>query len=80
MLPPEKPARLYPWSNFLKSLIAILIGNAVYFLVLSPHLPPSARHGINRIDLGLLVDFWVCVVVYGVIELTLRAWRGTLLP
>lgn len=77
---PRKPARLYPWSNFVKSLIAILIGNAVYFLVLSPRLPPSARHGINRIDLGLLVDFWVCVVIYGVIELMLRMWRRTRLP
>ena len=55
-------------QNFVKSLIAVLVGNAVYFLLLSPVLPPSARHGINRIDLGLLVDFWVCVAVYGLIE------------
>jgi ABC-type uncharacterized transport system permease subunit len=58
--------------NFLKSLIAVVVGNAIYFLIIMPLLPPSGRHGIARIDLGLVIDFWVCVAVYGVIELAAR--------
>ncbi len=57
---------------FLKSLAAVLIGNAVYFLLLSPLLPPLARHQAFRLDLGLVVDFWVCLVVWGTLELVLR--------
>jgi len=55
--------------NFTKSLIAVLAGNAVYFLLLMPHLPPAARHREFDFDLGLLVDFWVCLVFYGLVEL-----------
>ncbi|HMK28198.1 MAG TPA: hypothetical protein VK473_00840 [Terriglobales bacterium] len=72
------------FRNFYKSLAAVLIGNAIYFLILMPVLPPAARHGVSlgvpRIDLGLVIDFWVCVVVYGVIELFLkrRATRSAL--
>lgn len=58
--------------NFLKSLYAVLIGNAIYFLILSPVLPYRARHVAPRLDLGIAVDFWVCVVVYGVIEILSR--------
>lgn len=63
-------------SNFLKSLVAVVAGNAIYFLVLMPLLPPAGRHGIARIDLGLVIDFWVCVAVFGVIELVLRRKRA----
>ncbi len=58
--------------NLLHSLAAVVVGNVVYFLVLWPLLPPAARHGIGRLDLGLAVDFWVCLAVYGVIALILR--------
>jgi len=37
-----------------------------------PHLPPAGRHRPDRLDLGLIVDFWVCVVIYGLIELVDR--------
>jgi uncharacterized membrane protein (DUF4010 family) len=62
-------------SNFLKSLIAVVVGNAIYFLIVMPLLPPGGRHGIGRLDLGLLIDFWVCVAVFGVIELVARRKR-----
>ena len=58
--------------NFWKSLAAVVLGNAVYFLLL-PHLPPAARHAPNRLDVGLAVDFWICLVLYGIIDLALRA-------
>jgi len=63
--------------RLLKQLVAILIGNAIYFLLLMPHLPPAAQHRPDKFDLGLLVDFWVCVVVYGLIELVSRKLRKT---
>ncbi len=61
--------------RLLKQLVAILIGNAIYFLLLMPHLPAPAQHRPDKLDLGLLVDFWICVVVYGVIELVARRRR-----
>jgi hypothetical protein len=60
--------------NFVQSLIAVLAGNLVYFLVM-PHLPPAARHTIGKMDLGVLVDFWFCLVFLGVIK-TLEKWRS----
>jgi hypothetical protein len=62
--------------NFLKSLIAVVVGNAIYFLLLMRLLPPAGRHGIARLDWGLLIDFWVCVAVFGVIELIVKSARG----
>ncbi len=55
-----------------KSLIAVLAGNTLYFFVLMPYLPPAARHRPNRLDLGVLVDFWICVVFYMLLDLVLR--------
>jgi hypothetical protein len=57
--------------NFWKSLAAVVVGNAVYFLLMA-HLPPAARHAPNRLDLGLAVDFLFCVAVYGVVDLAQR--------
>lgn len=58
--------------NFCKSLIAVVGGNAVYYLLLWPWLPQPARHRAYELDLGLLVDFWVCLALYGAAELL---WR-----
>jgi hypothetical protein len=59
--------------NFLISLAAVVLGNAIYF-ILMPHLPPSAQHRSYRLlpDLGLLIDFWFCVACYGIIRLVFR--------
>ena len=59
--------------NFLESLLAIILGNVVYFLLMSS-LPPIARHHRFQIDLGMVVDFWFCLVAYGLIR-TARRWR-----
>jgi len=61
--------------RILKQFAAVLIGNLLYFFVLIPHLPPAARHTPYQLDWGLLVDLWVCLVIYGLIELLLRLWR-----
>jgi hypothetical protein len=57
-------------KRWFKYLIAIVLGNAVYFL-LEPVLPPAAQHHPYHADLGLFVDLWFCVAIYGVIELLL---------
>jgi hypothetical protein len=56
--------------NFFISLAAVVVGNAIYFLIM-PHLPPAAQHRSLRLlpDLGLLIDFWICLVLYGLIAL-----------
>lgn len=59
--------------NLLQTLLAIILGNVVYF-VLIPSLPPAARHRPFHLDLGMIVDFWFCLVAYGLIR-TARKWR-----
>ena len=54
-------------ANFLHALIAVLVGNAAYFW-LERYLPERARHVPFRLDAGMLVDFWFCLVVFGVIK------------
>jgi hypothetical protein len=55
-------ARLIRW------LVIILLGNGLYF-ALWPYLPPAARHQGFRVDAGTLVDFWLCLIVFGIFEL-----------
>jgi len=55
-------------AQWVKFLIAILLGNALYF-ALSSHLPPAAQHRAWTVDLGTVVDFWFCLLVYGLLEL-----------
>jgi ABC-type uncharacterized transport system permease subunit len=59
--------------NFLQALLAIILGNVVYFLLV-PSLPPAARHRPLRLDLGMVLDFCLCLVAYGLIR-TARKWR-----
>jgi hypothetical protein len=54
-------------TNFIHALVAVLAGNAAYFLLVR-YLPPAARHVPFRIDLGMVVDFWFCLVVFGMIK------------
>ena len=51
-------------SRFQKQLAAVMLGNLIYFGLLSRILPPVARHDHTGIDLGLLIDFGVCVGIY----------------
>lgn len=53
---------------WLRYLVIIVIGNALYFAAM-PHLPAAARHERFKLDLGTLVDFWFCLVVFGLFEL-----------
>jgi hypothetical protein len=55
--------------RWIEYLAAILLGNAIYYLSLTPHLPATLRHEEFKVDLGMLVDFGVCVGVYWLIPL-----------
>ena len=59
--------------DLLQALLAIILGNVAYFL-LEPSLPLAARHHRFHVDLGTVVDFWFCLVAYGLIR-TARKWR-----
>jgi len=59
--------------NLAQMLVAIVLGNVVYFLLL-PWLPPAARHHQFQLDLGTVVDFCFCLVAYGLIR-SARKWR-----
>jgi hypothetical protein len=49
--------------NLAQALLAIILGNLVYFLLL-PSLPPVARHHPFKVDLGTLLDFCFCFFIY----------------
>ena len=53
--------------NFLQALLAIILGNVVYFALL-PTLPLAARHRPFHVDLGMVLDFSMCLVLYGLIR------------
>ena len=67
------PKTYFP-KNFWQSLIAVVVGNAIYFLFMK-YLPGRARHTTFKFDLGLVVDFWICLVIYGLLELFKRLRR-----
>ncbi|MCZ6490531.1 MAG: hypothetical protein O7A06_08375 [Acidobacteria bacterium] len=56
-------------------MLAVLGGNFLYFIVLLPFLPPAARHRPGDLDLGLVVDFWICLALYGLLAFTFRRQR-----
>jgi hypothetical protein len=53
----------------------VLAGNALYFLLLAPRLPPWARHRPLRVDPGLGIDFLICLVIYLVLRRVGRSRR-----
>jgi len=58
-------------KNFLEALVAVLAGNAIYFLLM-PHLPAVARHALFKEDWGLLVDFAICTAVFAAVKYARR--------
>lgn len=57
------------WAEY---LVAVLGGNIAY-LAMEPELPALFRHRMFQIDLGLALDFLICVALYGVV----RLFRGS---
>jgi hypothetical protein len=54
-------------TNFFHALVAVLAGNAVYFLLM-PYLPQAVRHVPFRTDLGLVVDAGFCLLALGLVK------------
>jgi hypothetical protein len=69
MKPLSKPSVLV---NLVQALSAIILGNLAYFF-LAPSLP-LPPHRPFQLDAGLVVDFWFCVIAYGLIR-TARRWK-----
>jgi hypothetical protein len=57
--------------NIRDGLIAVLAGNAVYFLLM-PHLPARFQHQPFQQDLGLVIDFLVCFALFGLLRRFMR--------
>ncbi len=53
------------WAEY---LLAVLGGNIVY-LAIEPQLPIPLRHRMFQVDLGLAIDFLICLALYGLIRL-----------
>jgi hypothetical protein len=66
-------------ANFVHALAAVLVGNAAYFLLVR-YLPPWAHHSLFQIDLGMVVDFCICLVVLGLIKAIARAGHDSKPP
>jgi hypothetical protein len=58
--------------NFLDALLAVLAGNAIYYL-LRPHLPLGIRHYRFAEDWGLVVDFAICTVIFVGVKIARRS-------
>lgn len=67
----ETPIRNNTMKNFLNALVAVLAGNAIYYLLM-PHLPTVARHTLFKEDWGLLVDFAICTVILAAVKYARR--------
>jgi hypothetical protein len=52
-----------PGKGWRRSLLAVMLGNLLYYASYD-YLPPWAQNKPFAFDLGLALNFWVCVVVY----------------
>jgi hypothetical protein len=57
--------------NFLDALMAVLAGNAIYYLLM-PQLPAVMRHRLFKEDVGLLIDFAVCSMIFAAVKYARR--------
>lgn len=53
--------------NWMKMLLAILLGNVIYLLI-APLMPNAFAHDIFQLDAGLLFDFGICAGLYFLIR------------
>lgn len=60
-------ARAYG-AAVVQALVAVLGGNALYFLVLAPRLPAAWQHRPFAVDLGWLLDFLLCALLYALLH------------
>jgi hypothetical protein len=56
-----------------RGLLAVLLGNAIYFSLAAIWLPNHLEHQPFQLDWGLALDFAICAGVYLVL---LQTWRN----
>jgi hypothetical protein len=61
-------AKSKTFSSFVDALLAVLAGNAIYFLLM-PHLPRAMHHSLFIEDWGLVVDFIICTAVFVLVKI-----------
>ncbi|MGO9643070.1 MAG: hypothetical protein ACLP1Y_17400 [Candidatus Acidiferrales bacterium] len=66
------PARVSLARRWGEYVLAILAGNILYLLI-EPQLPTALHHRLFRVDAGVLIDFVLCVLIYGGIRLARRS-------
>ena len=64
----EMSGRISTARRWAEYLLAVLGGNIIY-LAIEPQLPAPLRHRMFQVDLGLALDFLICVALYGLIRL-----------
>ena len=57
---PSNRALIHSWMLM---LLAILLGNLIYFAT-EPWLPDAVQHHLYRLDGGLILDFGICAGMY----------------
>jgi hypothetical protein len=62
---PARVSKARQWGEY---VLAILAGNILYLLI-EPQLPTALHHRLFRVDAGVMVDFLLCVLIYGGIRL-----------
>lgn len=60
--------------TWLIALVAVLGGNAIYFIVLLPELPPGWVHQPFAFDRGLALDFACCLALYLILRAAWARW------
>jgi len=61
--------------RWIESLLAVVAGNALYFLVLMPRLPAWLVHEPFKLDAGLALDFVLCAALYLLARGSARFWE-----
>lgn len=54
-------------GRFTKIFVAVIGGNALYY-VFEDNLPAVFRHRIFALDWGLLLDLWICILCWLILD------------
>lgn len=59
-----------------RALVAVIVGNALYFVVVMPVLPRWLGHAPYQLDAGLALDFAICLALYALFARLAGVRRG----
>jgi uncharacterized membrane protein len=64
----------FSFGKFIKIVLAVIGGNALYYSF-EDRLPDIFHHKIFSWDWGLLLDFWLCVFLWVILDFLSRFRR-----